>query len=197
MQPDRAEEVRRGQGGRLAVTPSSSPDVRDGPPDRHRPVHVRRPRRGGEKTVLITATTTTGARSRRSTRSSSRPIPDNDAREQALQAGSIDGYDLVAPGDIDSLKQADARSSTGRRSTSLYLGFNVKQNPVDNPKIRQAVAYAINREALVKAKYRAGRRGGQGVHAAGGRRLRQRRRRRTTTTRPRPSSSSPSPASRT
>ena len=34
-----------------------------------------------------------------------------------------------------------------------YVGFNQKKKPLDNPKIRQAVAYALNREALIKAKY--------------------------------------------
>src|SRR6202022_2708617 len=37
-----------------------------------------------------------------------------------------------------------------------YVGFNQAKPPLDNPKIRQAIAYALNRQALVTAKYPAG-----------------------------------------
>ena len=34
-----------------------------------------------------------------------------------------------------------------------YVGFNTAKPPLDNPKIRQAIAHALNRQALVTAKY--------------------------------------------
>ena len=34
-----------------------------------------------------------------------------------------------------------------------YVGFNQEQKPLDNPKIRQAIAHALNRDAPIKAKY--------------------------------------------
>jgi len=82
-----------------------------------------------------------------------KPIADNGARRQALQSGAIDGFDNVAPGDIDPLKQANFQILERPSFNVAYLGFNVKQKPLDNPKIRQAIAYALNREALIKAKY--------------------------------------------
>jgi peptide/nickel transport system substrate-binding protein len=82
-----------------------------------------------------------------------KPIADNGARRQALQSGAIDGFDNVAPGDIDPLKQANFQILERPSFNVAYLGFNVKQKPLDNPKIRQAIAYALNRDALIKAKY--------------------------------------------
>ena len=46
-------------------------------------------------------TPTTGARRPKINKIVFKVISDNNARKQELQAGSIDGYDLVAPGDIE------------------------------------------------------------------------------------------------
>ncbi len=79
--------------------------------------------------------------------------PDVNDRKQSLQGGTIDGYDNVSPGDIDALK-TDGFQVPLRPPLSLgYIGFNLAQPPMDNLKIRQAFAYAVNRDALVKAKY--------------------------------------------
>jgi peptide/nickel transport system substrate-binding protein len=80
-------------------------------------------------------------------------IPDNNARKQELQAGTIDGYDLVAPGDISSLKGAGEQILDRPPFNILYLGINQKNPQLAKPEVRQALAYAINREALVKAKF--------------------------------------------
>ncbi len=47
-----------------------------------------------------------------------RTISDAKARTQELQAGNIDGYDLVGPADVQPLKQAGFQISTARPSTS-------------------------------------------------------------------------------
>jgi ABC-type transport system substrate-binding protein len=36
-----------------------------------------------------------------------------------------------------------------------YISMNVTQKPFDNPKVREAINYAINRQALVKSPLRA------------------------------------------
>jgi peptide/nickel transport system substrate-binding protein len=84
-----------------------------------------------------------------------KPIADGPARRQALQSGDIQGYDFVDPGDVETLK-ADYNVLQRPAFNVGYVGFNQKVKPFDNPKIRQAIAYALNREALVKAKYPAG-----------------------------------------
>jgi peptide/nickel transport system substrate-binding protein len=84
-----------------------------------------------------------------------RTIPDLAARRQALEAGEIQGYDNADPGDVEALK-ANYQVLQRPAFNVAYVGFNQEQKPLDNPKIRQAIAHALNRDALIKAKYPAG-----------------------------------------
>src|SRR5690606_5650125 len=47
-------------------------------------------------------------------------------RKQALISGDVDGYDLVAPQDIDDLKDKDMNVLTREPFNILYLGMNQK-----------------------------------------------------------------------
>ncbi len=82
-----------------------------------------------------------------------KPIADGPARRQALESNEIQGYDLVAPEDLDALKGAGFQILERPAFNVGYVGFNTAKAPFDNPKIRQAVAFALNRQALVTAKY--------------------------------------------
>jgi peptide/nickel transport system substrate-binding protein len=82
-----------------------------------------------------------------------RPIADGPARRQALQANEIQGYDLVDPADYDALESAGFQLLSRPAFNVGYVGINSAKAPLDNPKIRQAVAHALNRQALVDAKY--------------------------------------------
>jgi peptide/nickel transport system substrate-binding protein len=84
-----------------------------------------------------------------------RPIADGPARRQALESGEIQGYDNVDPGDVESLKST-AQILERPAFNVGYVGFNQAKPPLDNLKVRQAIAYALNRDALVKAKYPSG-----------------------------------------
>jgi peptide/nickel transport system substrate-binding protein len=81
-----------------------------------------------------------------------KPIADGPARRQALESGDIQGYDFVDPGDVSALK-GEFQILQRPAFNVGYVGMNQKMAPLDNPKIRQAIAHALNREALVKAKY--------------------------------------------
>jgi peptide/nickel transport system substrate-binding protein len=48
-------------------------------------------------------------------------------------------------------KQLAARVGTGHFGYTNYLAFNTKVKPFDNPKVREAIAYAINRTSVVNA----------------------------------------------
>ncbi|HVE98237.1 MAG TPA: ABC transporter substrate-binding protein [Mycobacteriales bacterium] len=85
-----------------------------------------------------------------------KPIADGPARRQALEAGDIQGYDFVDPSDVDALKTAGFQILERPAFNVAYVGFNQAKKPLDNPKIRQAIAHALNRDALIKAKYPAG-----------------------------------------
>lgn len=82
-----------------------------------------------------------------------KPITEGPARRQALETGEIQGYDLVDPGDFGALKSAGFQLLERPAFNVGYVGFNTAKPPLDNPKIREAISYALNREALVKAKY--------------------------------------------
>ncbi len=76
-------------------------------------------------------------------------IEDTGAKRDAITNGEIDGYDLVAPGDITSL-QEDGIAIVNRPAFNiLYLGMNQKQPPLDDIKVRQAIAHAIDKEAVL------------------------------------------------
>lgn len=82
-----------------------------------------------------------------------KPIADGPARRQALEAGDIDGYDLVDPADTDALESAGFQILRRPAFNVGYIGMNQSKPPMNNPKIRQAVAHAINRENIVRTNY--------------------------------------------
>ena len=78
-----------------------------------------------------------------------RVIDDPQARRQALESGDIDGYDLVAPADTKSLADAGFNVIPRDPFTILYLGMNQQVPELADLKVRQAISYAIDKEALV------------------------------------------------
>ena len=81
-------------------------------------------------------------------------ISDLNARKQALRNDEIQGYDLVAPADVPVLKGEGFSVLTRPAFNILYLAINQSGNPaLAKPQVRQAIAYAINRDAIVKSKY--------------------------------------------
>jgi peptide/nickel transport system substrate-binding protein len=83
-----------------------------------------------------------------------RPISDNAARLQALQTGEIDGYDLVEPQDIPTIQQNPDLQILDRPAFNVgYVGFNMSMAPLDNPKVRQAIAYGLDRQGVVDSFY--------------------------------------------
>jgi peptide/nickel transport system substrate-binding protein len=83
-----------------------------------------------------------------------RPIGENAARLQALQTGEIQGYDLVAPEDFATIR-GDARLQLLERPAFnvAFVGMNQAVAPLGDLRVRQAIAHAIDRQAIVKAFY--------------------------------------------
>ncbi|WP_336714888.1 ABC transporter substrate-binding protein [Arthrobacter sp. USHLN218] len=79
-----------------------------------------------------------------------RVIDDPQARRQSLESGDIDGYDLVAPADTKALADAGFNIVNRDPFTILYLGINQKNEALAKPEVRQALAYAIDKDALVR-----------------------------------------------
>jgi peptide/nickel transport system substrate-binding protein len=80
-----------------------------------------------------------------------RTISDPKARTQELQAGNIDGYDLVGPADVQPLKDAGFQIQNRPAFNILYLGINQKNKALADVKVRQAIAHAIDKEAVAKS----------------------------------------------
>jgi peptide/nickel transport system substrate-binding protein len=84
-----------------------------------------------------------------------KPITDTTATLNALQSGDIDVAQTLAPIDVPTVT-ADTKLQFYDRGSACnvgVLGMNQTHKPFDNPKIRQAVAYAINRQAIVDAYF--------------------------------------------
>ena len=78
-----------------------------------------------------------------------RTIDDGNARRQALINGEIDGYDLVAPGDLKGLEEDGFQIENRDPFNILYLAFNQAVPALKDLKVRQAIAHAIDKEAVV------------------------------------------------
>ena len=85
-----------------------------------------------------------------------RVIDDPTARRQALESGAIDGYDLVGPADSKALEDAGYKMVSRPPFTVLYLAFNQAIAELQDPKVREALSYAVDKEALISQVLRGG-----------------------------------------
>lgn len=82
-------------------------------------------------------------------------ITDSSARLNAVQAGDVDVADLINPLDLDGVKADSSMKVVDRGScNSGFVAFKSDVAPFDDPKIRQAVSHAINKEALIDRFYK-------------------------------------------
>jgi len=82
-----------------------------------------------------------------------RVIPDENARRQELQSGTVDGYDFPPPGDWQRLREAGHQVLARVPFNILYLGINQRNNPaLRDVRVRRAIALAVDREALVRTQ---------------------------------------------
>jgi len=82
-----------------------------------------------------------------------RPISNNTARLQALQTGEIMGYDLVAPQDYNTIKNSSGLKLLTRPAFNVaYVTMHQGPgSPMNDLKVRQAVAYGLNRKGLINS----------------------------------------------
>jgi peptide/nickel transport system substrate-binding protein len=107
----------------------------------------------GERIVLVRNPNYWGPKAKVS-RLIFRPIADNAARLQALQTGEVQAYDLVAPQDVPTIRKSSNLKVLDRSPFNVaYVGFNQAKPPMNKLAVRQAVAYGLDRKAVVKAFY--------------------------------------------
>jgi peptide/nickel transport system substrate-binding protein len=82
------------------------------------------------------------------------------ARLQALQAGNVDGFTLVGPGDFDTVANDSnlvlATPPEGQNLNTLYIGMNHKFSPWDKLEVRQAIGLAVDKQRIVDNFYPSG-----------------------------------------
>ncbi len=78
-------------------------------------------------------------------------IEDPKARADALRNGEIDGFDLVGPADVAPLEDEGFTIVNRDAFNVLYLGMNQAVEPLDDIKVRQAIAHALNKEEIISA----------------------------------------------
>ncbi|MCJ7925365.1 MAG: glutathione ABC transporter substrate-binding protein GsiB [Pantoea vagans] len=83
-----------------------------------------------------------------------RPVVDNNTRAAMLQTGEAN---LAFPVPYEQAKLLEKNSKLDVVTTpsimQRYISLNVTQKPFDNPKVREALEYAINRQALAKVAF--------------------------------------------
>ncbi len=81
-----------------------------------------------------------------------RKIPDAGTRTQALKSGAVDVIDNI---DLATLPQLESNAGIKVvRQPGMhvaYLAMNTRKKPFDDPRVRQAVAYALDKRRIVKA----------------------------------------------
>jgi len=83
-----------------------------------------------------------------------RPISTSTGRLQALQTGEVNGYDLAAPQDLDTIRSNSRLKVVDRPSFNVgYVTINVSMAPMNKLAVRQAVAYGLDRQAVVRNLY--------------------------------------------
>ena len=90
-----------------------------------------------------------------------RNIKDNSQRLAALKAGELHGFEGLNPDDVKVVR-ADPNLQIILRPTNTtgYVAFNYKVKELRDGRVRQAIAHAINKKAIVDALY-----GGTGMVA--------------------------------
>ncbi len=79
------------------------------------------------------------------------------ARWTELQAGTIDGFDNVGPADFAAIEgNPDARLYPRSLNNIFYLGINNTVAPFNSVKVRQALAYGIDKQRIIDNFYPVG-----------------------------------------
>ena len=83
-----------------------------------------------------------------------RPVVDNNTRAAVMQTNEAHFAFPVPPEAVETLQKKPSLEVTASPSIiQRYLSMNTLQKPFDNPKVREAINYAINKDALIKVAF--------------------------------------------
>lgn len=77
---------------------------------------------------------------------------DDQTRYNALQSGEVDGA-FLNPNQIDTALNADLQVIAGESTSFVYFMMNPLKEPFDDPKVREAMNYAIDRTTIAEGLY--------------------------------------------
>jgi peptide/nickel transport system substrate-binding protein len=80
-----------------------------------------------------------------------KPIPDATVRLTALRAGQLDMVDSILPSDLDKVRTDSDLAMVSGPGANEVMWLNCVKPPFDNKFLRQALAWATDREAMQKA----------------------------------------------
>ena len=79
---------------------------------------------------------------------------DATARYAKLKTGECQVMAFPKPADLDSMKKDPALAIQQKEGLNIgYIAFNVEKKPFDDKRVRQALNYATNKDAILKAVY--------------------------------------------
>ncbi len=83
-----------------------------------------------------------------------KPVVDNNTRAVLMQTGEAD-FAFSVPFEQAAMLKVSPKVDLIAVPSIIqrYISMNVQQKPFDNPKVREALNYAINKEALVKVAF--------------------------------------------
>jgi dipeptide transport system substrate-binding protein len=80
--------------------------------------------------------------------------PDASVRKQKLEAGECHIMPYPNPGDLAALKSNPDLTVMEQQGLNVgYLAFNTEKKPFDDKRVRQALNYAINKNAIIEAVF--------------------------------------------
>lgn len=80
-------------------------------------------------------------------------IPDDNTRVLKLQGGQTDVIDFVPFSQVQSLNQGSTKAQAFIIQTYFTFPMNVTIKPLDDKKVRQALNYALDKEAILKSVF--------------------------------------------
>lgn len=80
-------------------------------------------------------------------------IPDETTRSNALRTGEVDLIDYVPSNEVIAFENEDDIVVDLSEAPFMMLQFNTKEGPLSDPKVRQAIAYAVDREGVINTAF--------------------------------------------
>jgi peptide/nickel transport system substrate-binding protein len=91
-------------------------------------------------------------------------VPESANRVALLRSGEVDIVEGLSPEEVASLENTEGVNAAAVRSSlSLYAVLNNKKEPFSDPRVRQAINYAIPRDDIVEQVYKGAANNWQGV----------------------------------